>query len=305
MKRSFFIGIAMLVCISMLAFGCDAAQTSATPTPAPTVSATPTAAPTVSPSPSDLPSPSPATAVAATAITAAAPYTGDINGDGAQETISIVETAATEAAEAKIALVVTPAEGTADQFEYSSGYNFFNSAYVADLQPGDGVYEIVFSIDVDSDDNLLYIFRYADGKLAQVLDREGSIVSVEGNVLTLNERVNVFGTWSANIAYTLDATDQLVAQPDQLYVPTVALSAVKASKDLAIELKGEDGAWTAATLEKGDEITVTGTDKAEYVYFTTADGGEGRIQVAFSSTGATQVDGADDTASFENLPYAD
>ena len=74
-------------------------------------------------------------------------------------------------------------------------------------------------------------------------------------------------------------------------------------KELPVTLS--DG--SEATLQKGDQLIITQSDKVSIVYFRTRDGREGSfpIEPNLEEGWGSLINGAPEYDTFENLPYAD
>ncbi|GEM_PF-5909650 len=235
------------------------------------------------------------------------PVTVDLNGDGVDETVSVTSVEGKEEdgvwTDSTVTLTVTNAQG--ETSEFSSEFNYLISAYVTDMNPEDSAKEILFNIDYWSDDNEIWIFRYDGKNLNQLIEREGVIKKVNGNELTISERVDCFGTWFCDILYALNEKGELNEVPGQTRTVSTEMNPVQANRDVAVELLSESGTWEEATLAPGASITVTGTDLTGFVFFTDENGTSGRIPVTFDGYSVKLADGTSDYEAFENLPYCD
>lgn len=128
-------------------------------------------------------------------------------------------------------------------------------------------------------------------------------VDVSSAQVLLYEHVDALGTWVAQRAWDLEADGRLTVAGDGMLTLLAAEERpLETVRELTVELLRE-GEWVQATLTEGTLLYPTRTDGSELVFFTLADGGEGRVFFE-SKEGQTYLDGIPDWEVFSNVMYA-
>ena len=245
----------------------------------------------------------------------------DLDGDGAQEEV-LVQQEGVEGEE-ELALYVFGADGGV--VSHTMYVRMMTGAFAADLD-GDGLQEILISVDEFSDDYCTFAFRYSDEtglsqlQFANVARGEieedyaecgyGMVTRAEGNSITLTGSQDVLGTWMASRDFALQG-ERFETEDDGLYqmldltgdaeiweyyclIPTIQIPVKLAD--------GSDG-----VLEPGEKFVVTASDRESIVYFETQDGKTGSISVEPDAEygWGFLVNGEKEENCFEFVPYAD
>lgn len=245
----------------------------------------------------------------------------DLDGDGAEERIQLRLQGVEE--EKTLSAFVTAADDTV--YSYDTDIQWFQGAWVTDLD-GDGRMEILISGDLISADYFTWCLHYdpeagltplqfADANRGENTDEYfdsgyGAITAIDGNRLTMVGTQDVLGTWMAARTFTLkDGRFELEdgglwqmqswEDEDEMW----EYGCLILTKELPVTLSdGSEG-----TLQKGDKLVITQTDKVSIVYFRTRDGREGSfpIEPNLEEGWGSLVGGAPEYDAFESLPYAD
>lgn len=245
----------------------------------------------------------------------------DLDGDGTAERVQLRFQGVEE--ERTLTAFVTAADDTV--VSYDTDILWLQGAWVTDLD-GDGRMEILISGDLMSDDYFTWCLRYdseagltalqfADANRGDNTDGYfdagyGAITVIDGNRLTMVGSQDVLGTWMAARTFTLkDGRFELEdgglwqmqswENEDEMW----EYGCLTLIKELPVTLS--DG--SEATLQKGDQLIITQSDKVSIVYFRTRDGREGSfpIEPNLEEGWGSLVNGAPEYDAFEYLPYAD
>lgn len=244
----------------------------------------------------------------------------DLDGDGAAEAVRWFMTPGDYGA---LVMEVTGADGAAVRFE--TGIAWAGSGWVADLD-GDGRMEIFAWGDVMSDDYYTWCLHWMGDRLAPTLFRD--IERGENG-----EGYYKWGYGALTTANPAEGTVTLCGSQDVLGTYFVART-LKLSPDGLFEI-ADDGWWTReapapgeewdeytgltlkaevpctldgkpATLEPGDRIFITGSDKREKAAFTTPDGRSGTLDIDWNyDDWGWKVNDIPESDVFEFVPYAD
>lgn len=255
-------------------------------------------------------------------VAAEPPLYVDLDGDGANEGIGWAMVP-NEYGEAFLTLTVTTADGEALTYPTSILYG---AVYLADLD-GDGAAEILLSGDVMSDDYYTFCVRYADGALTEVLFADvgrgdngdgyhkygyGAVTAIDGNRLTLCGSQDVLGTWMAARDFTLTPAWRFETADDGLWRREADLSDAEVWDYAALRLKAalpyaDPDGNPAGTLQPGDSILITASDKREIAYFAAPGGVQGTLKLSpdYEKGWGWLVNGQSEDALFEYVPYAD
>lgn len=226
-----------------------------------------------------------------TVITSRLPYTGDIDGDNKDETIS---TAADEQG-----LTILNIEANGSTTGVTTGITELGSVRLFDLD-GDGVREIYLDGKDANGQSITCAVLYSAGEsrplhLALFNSQSyalGVIKDFEDGKLVLDTEMNILGTYKVKSVYTLSdntfakSTGDIVFDNNATYVTT--------SKSITLS--------NGSLLAKGTKLRFTSTDGSSVIHFVTDGGFTGSIPIVSSGSGWT-IGGQPDTSCFTSLPY--
>lgn len=226
-----------------------------------------------------------------TVITSRLPYTGDIDGDNKDETIS---TAADEQG-----LTILNIEANGSTTGVTTGIKELGSVRLFDLD-GDGVREIYLDGKDTNGQSITCAVLYSAGESRPLhlalFDSQsyaiGTIKDFEDGKLVLDTEINILGTYKVKSVYTLSdntfakSTGDIVFDNNTTYVTT--------SKSITLS--------NGSLLAKGTKLRFTSTDGSSVIHFVTDGGFTGSIPIASSGSGWT-IGGQPDTSCFTSLPY--
>lgn len=226
-----------------------------------------------------------------TVITSRLPYTGDIDGDNKDETIS---TAADEQG-----LTILNIEANGSTTGVTTGITELGSVRLFDLD-GDGVREIYLDGKDANGQSITCAVLYSAGEsrplhLALFNSQSyalGVIKDFEDGKLVLDTEMNILGTYKVKSVYTLSdntfakSTGDIVFDNNTTYVTT--------SKSIKLS--------NGSLLAKGTKLRFTSTDGSSVIHFVTDGGFTGSIPIVSSGSGWT-IGGQPDTSCFTSLPY--
>ena len=226
-----------------------------------------------------------------TVITSRLPYTGDIDGDNKDETIS---TAADEQG-----LTILNIEANGSTTGVTTGITELGSVRLFDLD-GDGVREIYLDGKDANGQSITCAVLYSAGEsrplhLALFNSQSyalGVIKDFENGKLVLDTEMNILGTYKVKSVYTLSdntfakSTGDIVFDNNTTYVTT--------SKSIKLS--------NGSLLAKGTKLRFTSTDGSSVIHFVTDGGFTGSIPIVSSGSGWT-IGGQPDTSCFTSLPY--
>lgn len=247
----------------------------------------------------------------------------DLDGDGTMETVSWKEEPMDENDNEAVLTVEKDGEKT----EYRSGMIAMEEVAVYDLD-GDGIFEIFITGDEMSSDYFTVALHYADGKLTKLdfanVDRGddnegyeeygyGYISGLGDNALYLNGSQDVLGTYFGWRAFTLK-DGRFETCDDGLWHFDRDLENAESWDWGCLTVKQEvkavfqnEGQETEGTLQAGDKLVITASDKTSKAYFATQDGRSGYLQIAPDAEQGWGwlVNGVSENDVFEIVPYAD
>ena len=226
-----------------------------------------------------------------TVITSRLPYTGDIDSDGKEETIS------TAADEQGITMLNIEAGVTTTGI--ATGIKDVNSIRLFDLD-NDGVREIYLDGKDEKGESISCVALYSPGESQPLhlalFDSQsfapGLIKEFADGKLILDTEMNILGTYKVKNVYTLadksfsKASGDIVFDNNMTYVTT--------SKSITLS--------NGSLLATGTKLRFTSTDGSSVINFVTDGGFTGSIPIAGSGTGWT-IGGQPDTNYFTSLPY--
>lgn len=226
-----------------------------------------------------------------TVITSRLPYTGDIDGDNKDETIS---TAADEQG-----LTILNIEANGSTTGVTTGITELGSVRLFDLD-GDGVREIYLDGKDANGRSITCAVLYSAGESRPLhlalFDSQsyalGTIKDFEDGKLVLDTEMNILGTYKVKSVYTLSdntfakSTGDIVFDNNTTYVTT--------SKSIKLS--------NGSLLAKGTKLRFTSTDGSSVIHFVTDGGFTGSIPIVSSGSGWT-IGGQPDTSCFTSLPY--
>lgn len=224
-------------------------------------------------------------------ITSRLPYTGDIDGDNKDETIS---TAADEQG-----LTILNIEANGSTTGVTTGITELGSIRLFDLD-GDGVREIYLDGKDANGQSITCAVLYSAGESRPLhlalFDSQsyalGTIKDFEDGKLVLDTEMNILGTYKVKSVYTL--SDNTFAKSSGDIVFDNNTTYVTTSKSITLS--------NGSLLAKGTKLRFTSTDGSSVIHFVTDGGFTGSIPIASSGAGWT-IGGQPDTSCFTSLPY--
>ncbi len=228
---------------------------------------------------------------AGTVITSRLPYTGDLNGDGKDETIS---TAADDQG-----LTVISVESSGETCEVTTCIKTVHSIRLYDLD-NDGVREIyIDGTDAGSASVTCAVMYSPDDKQPLHMALFDSQSYAEGlfkefgdTKLILDTEVNILGTYKVKSSYSLSDksftkdSGELSFDDNGEYVTT--------SKSITLA--------NGSLLKSGTRLRFTSTDGSSVINFVTDGGFTGSISISNDGSG-WKIAGQPDTSYFTSLPY--
>lgn len=226
-----------------------------------------------------------------TVITSRLPYTGDIDGDNKDETIS---TAADEQG-----LTILNIEANGSTTGVTTGIKELGSIRLFDLD-GDGVREIYLDGKDANGQSITCAVLYSAGESRPLhlalFDSQsyalGTIKDFEDGKLVLDTEMNILGTYKVKSVYTL--SDNTFAKSSGDIVFDNNTTYVTTSKSITLS--------NGSLLAKGTKLRFTSTDGSSVIHFVTDGGFTGSIPIESSGAGWT-IGGQPDTSCFTSLPY--
>ncbi len=242
-------------------------------------------------------------------VTSALPYSFDLDGDGAKETIEAAGRKTDEYGNMAYSLHVTGGKGEDASQETYIIYN--PSVWLADLD-GDGTVEVFLCGDCGSDDYITYCWRWNgalesvkfSGEVRNGADAggdyaDGAVESIRNGGLTLGSFTYMLGTYGSERIYRLTEDGGIAPVEGTIWTFPNNSMWLQTSRELSVVL--DDG--TSAVLPSGTRLLLTGTDGVSETYFQTEDGRTGTLSVSRTDAGWL-VSGVNENDCFVSLPYA-
>lgn len=255
----------------------------------------------------------------------------DLNGDGALETVNLVTTTDEYGWEHNT-LNVTTADGTVYELQVGEEAWLLEIQWVTvlqliDLDPDDGMLEVVLSGDYASSDYITLICRF-DGTQILIAGSEdlisgetysgiyGEFEGAENGIVTISDAVDVLGTWWGTRRYALSTEGAFVffpvegelwqradgaAEDPQTWADEEFGRALRTKAELPVTLDGEG----ETALPAGTKLLITASDNSSIARFVLEDGRTGTIAFVRDTTDwVTRINGIEESEYFEVLPYA-
>lgn len=219
----------------------------------------------------------------------------DLDGDGADETVTVGLGSEGEMGN-EIIIFVSDAAGF-NQALIESAY--FVSAYLT-VTPN-GAPCVLVSCSYEDDYSSTYVCSFS-GLIPVVHDNVGGYISgILGSEVTVNNFVDALGTWACSRTYSI--TDEFEFYPvTDMQIDMSWSDPLVTTIELPVEM-GSGGVYTPATLQPGTVIYPVSTDGSTYMNFRLKDFSEGRILFTFSDY-QFFINGVIDYDCFEVVPYA-
>ena len=246
-------------------------------------------------------------------------YHLDLDGDGEEETVfPFMEEPEWDE---PLRLIVEKGE---EEYSYETYIYYSEEVYAADLD-GDGTLELLLSGDEASADYStwclkfdsergIYAIAFADANRGENTQEYfdfgyGRIVALEGSTLTMVGSQDMLGTWWCSRAFTLrDGRFELDDDGMWHVVDDFEDPEIWEYKGLTLirELEVVTADAGTATLQKGEKLVITGTDKKAATFLTDS-GLEGTIETEPNTKDGWGflIDGLSEYEYFEYIPYAD
>ncbi|BCJ92686.1 hypothetical protein acsn021_02550 [Anaerocolumna cellulosilytica] len=195
----------------------------------------------------------------------------DVNLDGEKEVISIDAPEVTDGDYRTISISIN--DTTTEIVEAES----YGDAYL--LQNEQGNIGLLFDVWWSNDVSKTYLCKIdRDRKIIGIEEIEGNMAenSVTTSTLTIENYINLFGSWYGTCEYEITSDLQLsikenfkIKNEDERYITSI--------KELVLEVK-EGETWTAKPLKENKKFYPIATDNVEYMYFITEEEEEVRIK---------------------------
>ena len=226
-----------------------------------------------------------------TLITSRLPYTGDLDGDGKDETIS--------SSTGEQGTVTFSIESGSTVSSVDTGIKTVNSVRLFDLD-NDGVREIYIDGQNADGVSITCAAFYSSGESQPLhlalFDSQsyaaGLIKELADGKLVLDTEMNMLGTYNVKNVYTL--SDKSFAKDSGDIVFDDNMTYVTTTKSITLS----NGSYLAT----GTKLRFTSTDGSSIINFVTDGGFTGSIPIASSGSGWT-IGGQPDTSYFSSLPY--
>ena len=191
----------------------------------------------------------------------------DLDGDGSGETVSVVGGADGTG----VTVSITGADGTVceDILPDVSGA----STVLADLDPNDGLTDVIVSYSAGVQAGETAIYRYDRSTLTLWGCEWGSFVRAENGVLTLSSSANVIVPVTLEADYVCDPDEEMLVRSGDYRI--VSDAAVKLAAKMPVQTSSGE-----KILSKGTKLTLTRTDLYSYLRFL-ADGEECWVNISF------------------------
>lgn len=215
------------------------------------------------------------------------PFTVDLDGNGSDETVSI----------SGGTIKLTANSGSVS---FKTELEEISVAKLYDID-SDGSFELFVGGDLMSDDYILYCLKFDGNDIRPItIDGEdyisGSVSSFTGNVMTVNDKIDVLGTYAyeRNFEYA----DGKIAH--------VAAESYKVISETYITPTADLATVDGGTITSGTPVKVIETDMSSFVTVETEDGTTGKLKLAQNSgdTGWL-VNGSPENDLFSDIRYAD
>lgn len=247
-------------------------------------------------------------------------FTGDLDGDGAEENMEwFVDYDEENYIETVYLSVYGEGKGADWIMELYAA-----SVYVIDIN-GDGAQEIFVTGDFMSSDYATFCLQFTEGKLLPVLFEDatrgensaealynygyGMLLRIEDGKAVLNGSQDILGTYFGSRVFELK-DDMFVLADDGLWIferdltdaETWEYAALSPLQDIPATIDGAEGVIAA-----GERFVITASDKVSVVYFAMEDGRTGHFAVEPDTEKGygSKVNGVNEWELFEMLPYAD
>ena len=248
-------------------------------------------------------------------VTKELPCTVDLDGDGTEETLDLQTYVREDDGYPRWAVVLTR-DGQEAKCETWVPCDTQYDLFVGDLDE-DGAYEIFFQGDTASSDYLIYAFRhdlapilfeaderlYRDGMTERAETFDAQILGFEDGHVVVTAFVDMLGTHWGVRSYAIGEEGTLGPMTTAWEFEAEEYLTVKAPLT-AYAAKARQEAGEAFTLEAGERICPVCSDGCERMWFRTASGKTGVLQLTPDEDYLWLIDGKPETEYFEFLPYS-
>lgn len=255
------------------------------------------------------------------------PVSIDLDGDGTSEIIEW-EMSPRDEYDSILTLKITTADNIT--IYYDTDIISAEEVYAVDLD-SDGRTELLATGDICSDDYSTYCLRYENGALYELLFADacrgensdgyfksgyGIITDISNGELTLTGSQDVLGTWMAARRFTLTTSNRFelcdsgnwVREADLNSAELWEYAALTLKTNLEVELTDANGENTqTVTLNPGDKILITESNKVDEASFVMQDGRTGKFNICenYEQGWGSLVNDIPEEEVFEYIPYAD
>lgn len=181
-------------------------------------------------------------------------------------------------------------------------YYWINDAYLLRQINGD-TYLLFDDMDLDYYGYITYLYNITNGEIEKKEEYNAWIADKNVNLksLTLGEIVETFGTYYLVTPYSIKDENLRFVREEVRYINS-RIHSLKIVRELPVVIGGEK-----TSLPPGSEIVITAIDDSKIAYFEEINSGiEGEIHYTDgdSGEGPICVDGVEESAYFEYLPYS-
>ena len=297
MKKVLVFIFALVIVLSLCACGASS------PAPAPAPEAT--QAPQSSPEPTVEATAAPSGAVEPLCIKDGGSLSADLDGDGAEDTVTILSWTVDEFGSMQYGLSIAGSSGTS--VEWSERYMESKPVlWLADTN-NDSKAEIIFCGDAASDDFFTVCLSW-DGQTAaniafsDAVDgaMDGCVEKINNGILTIGANQYVLGTYGGKRDYALNSQGVIAPVDNSIWVFENNEIWLTTTREIQAILS-----CAGCTLPAGTELRLTGFNGVDTVYFVNRDGTEGNLYVEKNeSLWGWVIDGTEEAECFDFLPYA-
>ncbi|HWS30698.1 MAG TPA: hypothetical protein VN512_11405 [Clostridia bacterium] len=265
----------------------------------------PSIAPEQMPTPAPVETPVPVTTdvpdetVHFTAMETDTPFSFDVDGDGAAETLLLTEEEDAEAIfETSVFLTVTKG-GTEQKLKVTPA--LFYCAYFMEAGGKTG---LAVTGKHENDYMLTNILAFEGANVKELSVADGGIMSAEEGAMVMMDVLHALGTWSVEIEYAMTPDFELVPVEGKEWTIYGCSVPLTVKKELPVEFETDACSYEPETLPVGAQIWLVSGDGKSFMRFSTEDGRIGRLSYKMEGGIATLVDGTPDMDWLDGIVYA-
>ncbi len=229
-----------------------------------------------------------------------APFSKDMDGDGAEEELTVFTGAGSGGADAVFLRVRYGGEERTQQLMQAS----FFSAYSVEIPSEKPVRLLAVSgIFEGAAPNTLF-FSVKNGSATEDLRADGGVRSVrQDGVVMLEDRIDILGTWYGEREYAMGPDASFAPARQSLWRFDGAAWPLHVKKPLAVQMENGDGTYADKTLPAGTTLCLYAWDGASYVLFALEDGARGKLSYTGEPAAVLLADGTSAEEWLEDIVY--